>query len=97
MVSPRPADPARGLPICLGYGLYLLNGAPAPTLATLRSDISNGYVNLFELPIRPASPDPRLRWIEANCTQTGASSPLRPIQFATYRCGRLSSKAAVSG
>ena len=62
--------------------------APAPTLAAVRSDISNGYVQLFLLPIRPASPDPRVRWIEANCTQVGASSPLRPVQFANYRCAR---------
>ena len=33
-------------------------------------------------------PDPRLRWIEANCTQVGASNPLRPIQYANYRCPR---------
>jgi hypothetical protein len=52
----------------------------------LRSDVGNGYVHLFQLPIRPPSPDPRLRWIEANCTRTGVSSRLRPIQYATYRC-----------
>jgi 4-amino-4-deoxy-L-arabinose transferase-like glycosyltransferase len=62
--------------------------APAPTLATLRSDINLGYVQLFLLPIRPASPDPRVRWIEANCTQVGASNPLRPVQYANYRCPR---------
>jgi 4-amino-4-deoxy-L-arabinose transferase-like glycosyltransferase len=69
----------------LPIGGYL-GGAPAPTLATLRSDISDGYVQLFLLPIRPASPDPRLRWIEANCTVTQVTSPLRPIQYAYYRC-----------
>jgi hypothetical protein len=70
----------------LPIGGYL-GGAPAPTLATLRSDVSNGYVHLFMLPIRPASRDPRLRWIEANCTQVQASNPLRPVQFAFYHCG----------
>jgi 4-amino-4-deoxy-L-arabinose transferase-like glycosyltransferase len=69
----------------LPIGGYL-GGAPAPTLATLRSDIRDGYVNLFVLPIRPASPDPRLRWIEANCTQVQVTNPLRPIQYADYRC-----------
>jgi hypothetical protein len=69
----------------LPIGGYL-GGAPAPTLATLRSDVSNGYVNLFLLPIRPASPDPRLRWIEANCTQVQVTNSLGPIQYARYRC-----------
>lgn len=69
----------------LPIGGYL-GGAPAPTLATLRSEISDGYVHLFLLPIRPASPDPRLRWIEANCAQVQVTSPLRPIQYAYYRC-----------
>lgn len=69
----------------LPIGGYL-GGAPAPTLATLRSDISDGSVNLFQLPIRPASTDPRLRWIETHCTQVLTTSPLRPIQYANYRC-----------
>ncbi|MGH3155538.1 MAG: hypothetical protein ACRDNF_03015, partial [Streptosporangiaceae bacterium] len=70
----------------LPIGGYL-GGAPAPTLATLRSDVSRGYVNLFMLPVRPASPDPRVRWIEANCPQVLPPNPLRPVQFAFYRCG----------
>jgi len=69
----------------LPIGGYL-GGAPAPTLAAVRSEISHGYVHLFLLPIRPASPDPRLRWIEANCTQVQVTSPLRPVQYAYYRC-----------
>lgn len=69
----------------LPIGGYL-GGAPAPALATVRSDISHSYVRLFLLPIRPASPDPRLRWIEANCTRGRATSSLRPIQYAYYRC-----------
>jgi 4-amino-4-deoxy-L-arabinose transferase-like glycosyltransferase len=75
---------ASGLEV-LPIGGYL-GGAPAPSLATLRSDIRDGYVHLFLLPIRPASPDPRLRWIEANCTSRETTNPLRPIQFAYYRC-----------
>jgi len=72
----------------LPVGGYL-GGAPAPTLATLRSEINDGHVNLFLLPIRPASPDPRLRLIEASCVQVQVTSPLRPIQYGYYRCGRL--------
>jgi 4-amino-4-deoxy-L-arabinose transferase-like glycosyltransferase len=69
----------------LPIGGYL-GGAPAPTLDTLRSDVSRGYVHLFSLPIRPASRDPRLRWIEAHCIQVQTSIPGRPIQFALYHC-----------
>jgi 4-amino-4-deoxy-L-arabinose transferase-like glycosyltransferase len=72
----------------LPIGGYL-GGAPAPTVATLRSEIDDGQVNLFLLPIRPASPDPRLRLIEANCMQVQVTNPLRPIQYGYYRCGRL--------
>jgi 4-amino-4-deoxy-L-arabinose transferase-like glycosyltransferase len=59
---------------------------PAPTLATVRSEISHGYVHLFLLPIRPASPDPRLRWIEAHCAKAQVTNPLAPVQYANYRC-----------
>jgi 4-amino-4-deoxy-L-arabinose transferase-like glycosyltransferase len=72
----------------LPIGGYL-GGAPAPTLATLRSDISRGYVHLFLLPIRPVSPDPRVRWIEANCRQqqpAAPPNPRQPVQFSFYRC-----------
>jgi 4-amino-4-deoxy-L-arabinose transferase-like glycosyltransferase len=75
---------ASGLEV-LPIGGYL-GGAPVPSLATLRSDIRVGYVHLFLLPIRPASPDPRLRWIETNCTTLQTTNPLRPIQYAYYRC-----------
>jgi 4-amino-4-deoxy-L-arabinose transferase-like glycosyltransferase len=67
----------------LPIGGYL-GGAPAPTLATLQSDINDGRVQLFVLPIRPASPDPRLRWIEANCTLVQVAPPTpRPVESAT--------------
>ena len=67
----------------LPIGGYL-GGAPTPTLATLQSDISDGRVQMFILPIRPASPDPRLRWIEANCTpvQVAPATP-RPVERTT--------------
>ena len=59
---------------------------PVPTLATLRSEISHGDVHLFLLPIRPASPDPRLRWIETHCAKTQVTNPLAPVQYANYLC-----------
>ena len=61
----------------LPIGGYL-GGVPAPTLATLRSDISHGYVYLFLLPTRPPSPDPRLRWIETHCTPLQPTPPPSP-------------------
>ena len=69
----------------LPIGGYL-GGVPAPTLATLCSDIRAGYVHMFVLPIRPASPDPRVRWIEAHCTPGPATNPGRPIQYGRYYC-----------
>jgi len=69
----------------LPIGGYL-GGVPAPTLAELQSDVRNGSARLFLLPIRPASPDPRVRWIEAYCTQEPVPNTARPIQFAFYRC-----------
>ena len=51
----------------LPIGGYLGN-VPAPTLATLRADISRGYVRVFVLPVSPPGPDPRVRWIESHCT-----------------------------
>src|SRR4029077_17244698 len=46
-----------------------LGNVPAPTLATLRADISHGYVRVFVLPVSPEGPDPRVRWIESHCTR----------------------------
>ena len=69
----------------LPIGGYL-GGVPAPTLATLRSDISNGYVSLFQLPLVPASPDPRVQWIQQHCTLAGHSLPRNGVQFGLYSC-----------
>jgi hypothetical protein len=76
MVSGREVLPIGGYP----------GGVPVPSLAAVRSDISHGAVRLFLLPIRPASPDPRLRWIEAHCAQLQATDPLRAVQYAYYHC-----------
>jgi 4-amino-4-deoxy-L-arabinose transferase-like glycosyltransferase len=62
-----------------------LGGLPVPTLATLQADIRSGYVRLFLLPVSPPSPDPRLRWIEAHCTE---QTPFgQPVQYANFSCG----------
>ena len=70
----------------LPIGGYLGN-VPAPTLATLQSDISSGYVRLFVLPVSPPSPDPRVRWLESNCVQLSRGRSGRPVQLATFLCG----------
>jgi len=61
-------------------------GLPVPTLATLRSDISARDVQQFELPIKPPTEDPRVRWIEAHCTTQAVPDPDRAVQFAYYFC-----------
>jgi 4-amino-4-deoxy-L-arabinose transferase-like glycosyltransferase len=69
----------------LPIGGYL-GGVPSPTLATLRSDISNGYVSLFQLPVQPASPDARVQWIQQHCTLAGEGVPRDGVQFGLYSC-----------
>jgi 4-amino-4-deoxy-L-arabinose transferase-like glycosyltransferase len=64
-----------------------LGNVPAPTLATLRADISRGYVRGFVLPVSPAGPDPRVRWIESHCTRQPQLPHRRPVPYATFLCG----------
>ncbi len=70
----------------LPIGGYLGN-VPAPTLATLRADISRGYVRVFVLPVSPEGPDPRVRWIESHCTRRPQPPHRRPVPYANFRCG----------
>jgi len=70
----------------LPIGGYLGN-VPAPTLATLRADISHGYVRVFVLPVSPEGPDPRVRWIESHCTRRPQPPHCRPVPYASFLCG----------
>jgi 4-amino-4-deoxy-L-arabinose transferase-like glycosyltransferase len=70
----------------LPIGGYLGN-VPAPTLATLQTDINRGYVRVFMLPVSPPGPDPRVRWIESHCTRPPQPSHRRPVPYATFFCG----------
>jgi 4-amino-4-deoxy-L-arabinose transferase-like glycosyltransferase len=69
----------------LPIGGYLGNG-PAPTLATLQADISLGYVRIFLLPVSPAGPDPRVRWIESHCAMRPPPPDRRPVPDASFLC-----------
>jgi hypothetical protein len=70
----------------LPIGGYLGN-VPAPTLATLRADISRGYVRGFVLPVSPPGPDPRVRWIESHCIRQPQPPHRRPVPYANFFCG----------
>jgi 4-amino-4-deoxy-L-arabinose transferase-like glycosyltransferase len=70
----------------LPIGGYLGN-VPTPTLATLRADISRGYVRAFVLPVSPPGPDPRVRWIESHCTRQPQPPNSRPVPDASFFCG----------
>jgi 4-amino-4-deoxy-L-arabinose transferase-like glycosyltransferase len=63
-----------------------LGNVPAPTLATLRADISRGYVRVFVLPVSPPGPDPRVRWIESHCTRQPPPPNRRPVPYANFFC-----------
>ena len=69
----------------LPIGGYLGN-VPAPTLATLRTDINRGYVRIFVLPVSPPGPDPRVRWIESHCTRLPQPPRPRPVPYANFFC-----------
>jgi len=64
-----------------------LGNVPAPALATLRADISRGYVRVFVLPVSPPGPDPRVRWIESHCTRVPQPPNRRPVPYADFFCG----------
>jgi len=64
-----------------------LGNVPAPTLATLRADISRGYVRVFVLPVSPPGPDPRVRWIESHCTRPPPPPNRRQVPYADFFCG----------
>jgi len=63
-----------------------LGNVPAPTLAALQADVRRGYVRAFVLPVSPAGPDPRVRWLEAYCTRQLEVSHQRPVPYATFLC-----------
>ena len=69
----------------LPIGGYLGN-VPAPTLAALQSDISDGYVRFFLLPVSPSGTDPRVQWIEAQCPRQPPRPNSRPRPNATFVC-----------
>ncbi|HEY3951945.1 MAG TPA: glycosyltransferase family 39 protein [Streptosporangiaceae bacterium] len=77
----------------LPVGGYLGN-VPAPTLATLQADIRRGYVRVFVLPVSPAGPDPRVRWIESNCTRQPPPPNRPPVPYADFFCGLATSQQA---
>jgi hypothetical protein len=64
-----------------------LGNLPAPTLATLRADISRGYVRVFVLPVSPPGPDPRVRWIESHCARLPRPPGRPPGPYANFFCG----------
>ncbi|MGH3268764.1 MAG: ArnT family glycosyltransferase [Trebonia sp.] len=77
----------------LPIGGYLGN-VPAPTLAALQADISRGYVRVFVLPVSPPGPDPRVRWIESNCTKVPPPPNRRPVPYANFVCGSVTAQSA---
>lgn len=61
-------------------------GAPAPTLPQIRRYIHTDEVRLFILPIRPATNDPRIVWLEAHCAETARLPMNGGVRFGAYYC-----------
>jgi 4-amino-4-deoxy-L-arabinose transferase-like glycosyltransferase len=77
----------------LPIGGYLGN-VPAPTLAALQSDINDGYVRFFLLPVSPSGTDPRVQWIEAQCPRQPPRPNSRPRPYAaTFVCAPVPAAA----
>jgi len=78
----------------LPIGGYLGN-VPAPTLAALQSDINDGYVRFFLLPVSPSGTDPRVQWIEAQCPRQPPRPNSRPRPYAaTFVCAPVPAAAS---
>ena len=77
----------------LPIGGYLGN-VPAPTLAALQSDINDGYVRFFVLPVSPTGTDPRVQWIEGQCPRAPARPGSRPRPYATFICAPAPASAS---
>ncbi len=61
-------------------------GIPSPTLQQLRHYIANGSLRVFLIPIKPASNDPRIIWVQTHCAVLQKPHAPRGIQFAFYEC-----------
>jgi 4-amino-4-deoxy-L-arabinose transferase-like glycosyltransferase len=71
-----------------------LGNVPAPTLATLRADIGDGYARLFLLPVSPSGSDPRVLWIESHCTREPFPTTSRPRPYSNFVCSPGSTTAS---
>jgi len=60
-------------------------GAPAPTLAQLQRYIAAGQLRAFLVPV--TSRDPRIAWIDANCTRASEGGSGGSSVLAVYDCG----------
>ena len=80
----------------LPIGGYLGN-VPAPTLAALQSDINDGYVRFFVLPVSPSGSDPRVQWIEAQCPRQPRRPNSPPRPYATFVCGPVPATGQPAG
>jgi 4-amino-4-deoxy-L-arabinose transferase-like glycosyltransferase len=61
-------------------------GIPAPTLQQLRHYITDGSVRVVLIPIKPASNDPRIAWVQTHCSRIRKPQASRGIELAFYKC-----------
>ena len=60
---------------------------PAPSLEQIQEVVHSGSVTRFVLPVTPASDDPRIEWIEANCSDSSSlPTPSNGVDFRNFVC-----------
>ncbi len=65
------------------------NLSPSPKLIEgiqLRHYIANGSLHVVLIPIKPASNDPRMIWVQTHCAVLQKPHAPRGIEFAFYKC-----------
>jgi hypothetical protein len=72
--------------VCGLVGAVVGEGIPSPTLQQLRHYVINGSLRVLLIPVKPASNDSRITWIQTHCTILQKQPARHGIEFAFYEC-----------
>jgi 4-amino-4-deoxy-L-arabinose transferase-like glycosyltransferase len=62
---------------------------PSPSLAKLKSLINAGRLSMFLIPVKPASHDARLKWVQRHCMEVRELPEGLGVEFGLYNCPRI--------